>query len=123
MLPQFGIESMKNLFLIVIALMVLLLAGGGEYACQVLESNTQIAINTSDDEQSDTSIPANPVITSNIFNSIVHISHLIFHSDLIFEFELPKINETKAHSVIQTALNFTKLYRTLFQIIICPNAP
>jgi hypothetical protein len=114
---------MKNLLFIVIALMVLLLAAGGEHANQVLKSRTEVTLNASDEDPSDSSIPADQVITSQIFNSVVQISHLIFHSDLISEFELPEITETKAHSVIQTALNFTKLYRTLFQIIISPNAP
>ncbi len=123
MLPEFGIITMKKLLFIVIALMVLLLAAGGEYANQALKSRTEITVNNSDEDSSDSSIPADHVITSQIFNSVVQISHLIFHSDLIFEFELPEIQETNAHSVIQTALNFTKLYRTLFQIIISPNAP
>ena len=105
------------------AFVVLLLATGGDYARQVIESKAEITMNKSAEENDDTSIPNHHVITSNIFNSVVHIHHHIFHSDLIFEFELPEITETRVHSVIQTALNFTKLYRTLFQLIISPNAP
>ena len=105
------------------AFVVLLLAAGADHANQLIESKAVVTVNTSDEESEDTSLPMQHEITANIFNSVVNISHLIFHSDLIFEFELPEIQETKAHSVIQTALNFTKLYRTLFQRIISTNAP
>jgi len=115
--------TMKKLLLIVMAFVVLLLAAGADHANQLVESKAVITMNTSDQDSDDSSIPSHNEITANIFNSVVHIPHLVFHSDLIFEFELPEIKETKAHSVIQTALNFTKLYRTLFQRIISPNAP
>lgn len=115
--------TMKKLFLIVMAFVVLLLAAGADHANQMAASKAEFTINTSDQDSDDSNIPSHHEIAANIFNSVVHISHLIFHSDLIFEFDLPEIKETKAHSVIQTALNFTKLYRTLFQRIISPNAP
>lgn len=113
---------MKNFLLIVMAFVVLLLAAGADHANQVIDRKVQI---TMDQEEpgDDADIPLHHEITASIFNSIVHIPHLVFHSDLIFEFELPEITETKAHSVIETALNFTKHYKTLFQIIISPNAP
>ena len=123
MQPLKRIMKMKRLLFIVMAFVVLLLATGGDYARQMMESKAEITMNKSADENDDTSIPNHHVITSNIFNSVVQIPHLLFHSDLIFEFELPEITETKVHSVIRTALNFTKLYRTLFQLIISPNAP
>lgn len=114
---------MKKLLLIVIAFVVLLFAAGGDHANQALKNKAQITMDISDDQSDDSNIPIHHIITTNIFNSVVHISHLVFHSDLNFEFELPEITETTVHSVIQTALNFTKQYRTLFQIIISPNAP
>lgn len=115
---------MKKLVVVVMALLVLLLAAGADIASQVLENKALIAMDTSNDKSDDTTdIPVDQIISASIFNSVVHISHIIFHSDLISEFELPEIDETNAHSVIDTALNFTKHYRTLFQIIISPNAP
>jgi len=114
---------MKKLLLIGMAFVVLMLAAGAEHAQQLVEHKVQITMNTADDENDDSSMPDHHEITANIFNSIVHISHLVFHSDLIFEFELPEIQETRVHSVILTALNFTKRYRTLFRRIISPNAP
>jgi len=117
------IMIMKKLFLVMIALVVLILATGGDFARQMLENKARIAMESSDEKSDDANVPLDQVISSNIFYSVVHISHIIFHSDLISEFELPEIDETKAHSVINTALNFTKHYRTLFQIIISPNAP
>jgi len=122
LLPLHGKLNMKKLLLIAMAFVVLLLAAGADHASQVIEHKAQIAMDMADDSD-DADIPMHHVITANIFNSIVQIPHLVFHSDLIFEFELPEINETNAHSVIETALNFTKHYRTLFQLIISPNAP
>ena len=114
---------MKKLLLIVIAFLVLILAAGGDIANQMLEDKAQIAMDASDEKKDDARVPMDQVISASIFNSVVHISHIIFHPDLISEFDLPEIDETNAHSVIDTALNFTKHYRTLFQIIISPNAP
>ena len=123
MLPLGGKMIMKKLLLIVMAFVVLVLAAGADHANQLMEHKVQITMNKADQENDDSSIPAHAQITANIFNSIVQIPHLVFHSDLIFEFELPEIQETRVHSVIDTALNFTKLYRTLFERIISPNAP
>jgi hypothetical protein len=113
---------MKKLVLIVMSLVVLLLAAGADHANQAIDRKAQIAMDMSDSSD-DADIPMHHVITANIFNSLVQIPHLVFHSDLIFEFDLPEITETKAHSVLETALNFTKHYRTLFQFIISTNAP
>ena len=113
---------MKKLLLIVMAHVVLLLAVGADHANQAIDRRVQIAMDMADSND-DAELPMHHVITANIFNSIAQIPHLVFHSDLIFEFELPEITETNAHSVIETALNFTKHYRTLFQLIISPNAP
>lgn len=112
---------MKNFLMILIALLVLLLAAGGDHANHMVEERIEIAKDNSGSEDADS--PKHHEISSNIFNSVTNITHLVFHSDLIFEFELPEIAETKVHSVINTALNFTKHYRTLFEVIISPNAP
>ena len=112
---------MKQYILIVLALFVLSLATAGEHANNLLDK--KIETFTSTDQEHEESNPVNAEISIEIFNSVIHLSHLIFHSDLIFEFALPEITETKAHSVFDTALNFTKYFRTLFHFIISPNAP
>jgi hypothetical protein len=118
-----GKPVMRKIFLVLIALMVLLLAAGGDFASQLLKQHTQISLNAEDMDAEEKDAPVQHIKSASIFNSIVNITNIIFHSDLIFEFDLPVISETKAHSVIDTALNFTRHYRTLFQIIISPNAP
>lgn len=123
MLPLTGKPVMKKVFLLTMALVVLLLATGGDFASQMLAQDTHISLSTEDKNADEKDIPHQYIISASIFNSVVHITSLIFHSDLIFEFDLPIISETKAHSVIDTALNFTRHYKTLFQIIISPNAP
>ena len=123
MQPLKGKFDMRKVFLVLIALMVLLLAAGGDFASQLLEQRTQINLQAEDKDTEDNNSPVLQIKSASIFNSIVHISSIIFHADLNFEFDLPVISETKAHSVIETALNFTRHSRTLFQIIISPNAP
>lgn len=123
MQPLKGKFDMRKVFLVLIALMVLLLAAGGDFASQLLEQRTQISLQAEDNDTEDNNSPVLQIKSASIFNSIVHISSIIFHADLNFEFDLPVISETKAHSVIETALNFTRHSRTLFQIIISPNAP
>lgn len=114
-------ERLKKSILLALAILVFVLASGGAHANNVLESKAKIRSDYS--EKSDESLPKEAALSINIFNSVIQVSHLIFHSDLIFEFNLPEISETKAHSVIDSARNFTKYYRTLFRSIISPNAP
>ncbi len=102
-------------------MIVLLVATGGEYTNSLLEARTSASADINGDEKD--KLPIDAEISFDIFNSVVHVSHLVFHSDLIFEFDLPVINATNAHSVFETSLNFTKYYRTLFRSIISPNAP
>ena len=87
------------------------------------ERAQQSIIDWIDSYDDDEKRPFNAEISFDIFNSVVHVSHLVFHSDLIFEFDLPVLNAIKAHSVFETSINFTKYYRTLFRSIISPNAP
>ena len=115
------IVTVKKSILLALAVFVLALATGGEYANNALEQRIDIIADVTD-EQSE-SLPESTELSTDIFNSVIHVSHLVFHSDLIFEFSLPEINETNAHSVFDTALNFTKYYKTLFHFIISPNAP
>ncbi len=103
-------------------MVVLLLAAGGDYVNAMLKAKAETTIDIQSDEDADADADQT-VLTSQIFNSLVQLSHIIFHSDLIFEFDLPEVKKTNAHSVIDTALNFTKYYRTLFRSIISPNAP
>lgn len=112
---------MKKSVLVALAFFILILTTGGEYANKLLEAKAQVIADLA--EENNDTLPNNTELSFDIFNSVLQVSHLIFHSDLIFEFDFPEINETKAHSVFNTALNFTKYYRTLFRSIISPNAP
>lgn len=112
---------MKNPILIFLAMTVLLLAAGGDYAS--VTPNMPQEVEIQDIDESDETGSSEYFLSVDIFNASVHFSHLVFHSDLLTEFEFPQINETSPHSVIVTSLNFTKQYRTLFQRIISPNAP
>lgn len=114
-------DILKNTILLALAIFVFSLATCGEYANNLLES--KIKANADIAQETEDAIPKNAELSIDIFNSVLQVSHLVFHSDLIFEFSLPKISETKAHSVFDTALNFTKYNRTLFHFIISPNAP
>lgn len=114
-------EHIRRTILFVLAIFVLSLASGGEHINNALKVKAQVVVDVA--EESDETLPQNPSISIDIFNSVLHVSHLIFHSDLIFEFTLPEITETKAHSVFDSALNFTKYYKTLFRRIISPNGP
>lgn len=112
---------MKNTILLALSILVFTLATGGDYANIILES--KIEAEASIDEEGSETLPEKAELSTDIFHAVLQVSHLVFHSDLIFEFSLQEIDETKAHSVIETALNFTKYNRTLFQFIISPNAP
>ena len=112
---------MKKSVLVALAFFILILTTGCEYANKLLEAKAQVIADLA--EENNDTLPNNTELSFDIFNSVLQVSHLIFHSDLIFEFDFPEINETKAHSVFNTALNFTKYYRTLFRSIISPNAP
>ena len=114
-------DLVKKTILLALALFILTLVTGGEYANNLLE--TKIKSDTDISQESDDALPTSAELSIDIFNSVIQVSHLVFHSDLIFEFSLPEISETKAHSVFNNALNFTKYYRTLFHFIISPNAP
>lgn len=114
-------ELVKKTILLALALFILTLVTGGEYANNLLE--TKIKSDTDISQESDDALPKSAELSIDIFNSVIQVSHLVFHSDLIFEFSLPEVSETKAHSVFDSALNFTKYYRTLFHFIISPNAP
>lgn len=114
-------DLVKNSILILLAVIVLLVATGGAYANSLLETKTSASTDINDDDGE--KLPFDAEISFDIFNSVVHVSHLVFHSDLIFEFDLPKISATKAHSVFETSFNFTKYHKTLFRSIISPNAP
>lgn len=115
------IDNLKNTILFALAIFVFALATGGEYANNLLES--KIKANADITQETEDAGPKNAELSIDIFNSVLQVSHLVFHSDLIFEFSLPKISDTKAHSVFDTALIFTKYFRTLFHFIISPNAP
>ena len=99
-----------------------MLASAGEYVNIAFDSEATPEV-AKEMTESDEDARETPELSVDIFNSLIQVSHLVFHSDLIFEFALPEIIETKAHSVFDTALNFTKYYRTLFHDIISPNAP
>lgn len=112
---------MKKSVLVALAFFVLLLASGGEHAKNMLEVNAAVATDLAEDDKD--SLPNSTDLSFDIFNSVIQVSHLVFHSDLIFEFNLPEISETKAQSVFDTAITFTNFYKTLFRSIISPNAP
>jgi len=114
-------NTIRKSVLLTLAVFVFILASGGKHANNMLESKAKIQTDVSN--KSNEALPEQASLSIDIFNSVIQVSHLIFHSDFVFEFNLPEINETKAHSVIDTALNFIKYYRTLFRLIISPNAP
>ena len=114
-------EKVKKSVLLALAIFVLLLASGGEYANNLLEANVRISAELPENDED--TLPNSTDLSLDIFNSVIQVSHLVFHSDFIFEFNLPEISETKAHSVFDIALNFTNYYKTLFRSIISPNAP
>ncbi len=112
---------MKKSVLLALAIFVLLLATGGEHANMVLEAKAQVNAELADENEDAKSNGA--VLSIDIFNSVIQVSHLVFHSDLSFEFDLPKLSETKALDVFCSALNFTNYFKTLFRSFISPNAP
>lgn len=114
-------EKVKKSVLLVLAFIVFLLVTGGEYANDLLEAKAQVVADLA--EEKNDSLPNNAELSFDIFNSVIQVSHLVFNSDLIFEFDLPQINETKAHAVFNTALNLSNYFKTLFRSIISPNAP
>ena len=62
-------------------------------------------------------------LSCDIFYTGIQFSNPVFHAFLIFEIAMPVIESTEAHSVIDTSLNFTRYYRSLFRHIISTNAP
>lgn len=114
-------DKVKKLLFLSLAILVLLLATGGEYANNVLKAKAQVVANL--DEENNDALPQDTAISIDIFNSTIQVAQLVFHSDLIAEFDLPEIHETKAHSIFGTALNTTEFHKTLFRSIISPNAP
>lgn len=112
---------MKKSVLLALAILVLLLATGGEYANMALEAKAQVNADLADENDDTKSNGA--LLSIDIFNSVLQVSHLVFHSDLSFEFDLPELSETKAHDVFYSALNFTNYYKILFRSFISPNAP
>lgn len=112
---------MKKSVLLALAILVLLLATGGEHANMVLEAKAQVNADLTEDNQDPNA--NSEMLSIDIFNSVIQVSHLVFHSDLSFEFDLPEITETKAHAVFYSALNYTNYFKTLFGAIISPNAP
>ena len=83
------------------------------------EDVSECGINSNNDEKT----PLSETFSIDLFNAILQIGHIEFHSEFSFEFALPVEQNQKPHSIIGTALNYTKLYRTLFRLIISPNAP
>jgi hypothetical protein len=114
-------EKVKKSVLLVLAFFIFLITTGGEYAYNLLEAKAQVIADLSD--ETDDALPSNTELSFDIFNSVIQVSHLVFHSDLIFEFDFPEISVTKSHVVINTTLNFSNYYKTLFRSIISPNAP
>lgn len=112
-------DIVKNSILLTLAIFVLFLTTAGEYANNLLEAKAQVSIDLEEEDEDANSAE----LSFDIFNSVIQVSHLVFHSDLIFEFDFPEINETKAHSIFNTTLIFTNFYKTLFRSIISPNAP
>lgn len=114
-------DKVKKFVLLCLAIFILFFATGGEYANNLLEAKAQLIADLA--EENDDALPNNTELSFDIFNSVIQVSHLVFHSDLIFEFDFPEISETKALSVFNTTLNFSKYHKTLFRSIISPNAP
>jgi len=114
-------ENVKKSVLLALALFVLLLATGGEFTNNMLKAKTKVVADLHEDDNDDQSTV--PTLSFDIFNSVIQVSHLVFHSDLIFEFTLAELSETKAHTIFNTPLHFNEYYKTLFRSIISPNAP
>jgi len=111
---------MKKVALIAVSLLLLLYAGAGNYYQihdpSIAKADTSQQVPENQDTET-------TVIAPHIFYSMVQVLQPVFHADLALEFDLPVIAETNAHSIIETSLNFTQFYRTLFRAIISPNAP
>lgn len=114
-------DKVKKSVLLALAILVLLLATGGEYANMALEAKA--LVNADLAEENDDAKTDGPALSIDIFNSVLQVSHLIFHSDLSFEFDLPELSETKGHDVFYSAANYTNYFKTLFRSFISPNAP
>ena len=114
-------DKVKKSVLLSLAIFIFLLTSGGEYTSDLLEEKANGIADVT--EENDDTIPNDASLSFDIFNSVIQVSHLVFHSDLIFEFNLPVLTETRAHSVFNAALNLTKYHKTLFRSIISPNAP
>lgn len=112
---------LKKNILLALSVFVFAFATGGEYANILLDSKLDACADLA--QENEQSLPETTELSVDIFNSVLQVSQLVFHSDLIFEFSLQVIQETNAHSVFDTAVNFTKYYKTLFHFIISPNAP
>ncbi len=119
--PYFKVEKVKKPLLLSLAILVLLLATGGEYVNTMLKVKAQVVADA--DEENNDALPKDATISIDIFNSTIQVAQLVFHSDLIAEFNLPEIHETNAHAIFGTALNITEFHKTLFRSIISPNAP
>ncbi|NJN25223.1 MAG: hypothetical protein HC819_04220 [Cyclobacteriaceae bacterium] len=112
---------MKNTALLALAFFVLLLATAGEHTSNVLKNNKNASAESTKEEKNDK--PDVPALSFDIFNSVIQVSHLVFHNDLVFEFSLPVISETITPAFFNVPLHFNNYYKTLFRFIISPNAP
>ena len=104
-----------------LAIFVFLLAAGGEYTNNLLKAKNTVVKDIQ--EPGDKDVPDGSSLSFNIFNSVIQVSNLVFHSDLIFEFNLPEICETKAQTIFNPPIHYSSYYLTLFRSIISPNAP
>ncbi len=114
-------DIVQKVVLLTLAIFVFSLATGGEYANNFLERKAQIIADLSEENSDTSSAPTE--LSFDIFKSVLQVSHLVFHSDLIFEFDLPVIKLANSHSIFDFALNFTNYHKTLFRSIISANAP
>ena len=66
-------DNVRKSILLALAIFVLFLATGGEYANNLLEAKAQVSAEDDDDTKS-------AELSFDIFNSVIQVSHLVFHS-------------------------------------------
>ncbi len=120
MLALLNMNDVKKAAFSLITIFLLLVAMSGRYF-DVQPKHAEKKTD-SDHTQKDTNNKTQKA-SIDFYTVIVQVGQVVFHSDFIFEFELPSITNQKVHSIIETALNFTEYNRTLFRMIISPNAP
>jgi hypothetical protein len=110
----------KHFILIMIAAMVMMLVTVADHTVRAVEDKKLSAVDMTEEKENPSEAS---IVLADIFNSSIQITHLVFQAGFNFAFQLPEVDETKPRTSIKTPLTFTTQYKTLFRLIISPNAP